>query len=165
VQEAITGLSALGRIVAQQVTIEDLQEQLDALERREASLRAQIARISARLETEPLDAETRALLEARRRSLQAELREIKTGIASTSKEARMSTIQLTVVTPGAYGAVAPTESRLDRMIDEALNVLAWEGVIVLGLLIVIAPFAIMAAAVWLGRRLHRRRDEERLLAA
>ena len=52
----------------------------------------------------------------------------------------MSTIQLTVVTPGAFGAVAPP-SRIDRAIDEALNVLAWEGVIALGMLIVLAPFA------------------------
>lgn len=164
VQDAITGLSALGRIVAQQVTIDDLQEQLDSLEKREASLRAQIARISARLATEDLDAETRALLEARRARLQAELREVKVGIAGTNAEARMSTIQLTVVTPGAYGAVAPPPGRLDRTVDEALNVLAWEGVIALGLLIVVAPFAIFAAAVWLGRRFYRRREEDRLLA-
>lgn len=164
VQDAIAGLSALGRIVSQQVTIDDLQEQLDALEKREASLRAQIARISARLDSEALDAETRAVLEARRRSLRAELRDVTSGIASTSAEARMSTLQLTVVTPGALGAAAPLPGRLDRTIDEALNVLAWEGVILLGLLIVSAPLAIAAAAAWLGRRAYRRREEERLLA-
>ena len=76
----------------------------------------------------------------------------------------MSTIQLTVVTPGALGAVAPP-SRIDRTIDEALNVLAWEAVVALGLLIVLAPFALVAGAMWLGRRLYRRHEEERLLAA
>ena len=75
----------------------------------------------------------------------------------------MSTIQLTVVTPGAFGAVAPP-SRIDRTIDEALNVLAWEGVIALGMLIVFAPFALVAFAAWLGRRLYRRHEDERLLA-
>jgi hypothetical protein len=163
VQDAITGLSALGKIVSQQVTIDDLQAQLDALERREASLRSQIARITARLETEQLDAETRAVLEARRRTLQAELRQVKTGVASTNAEARMSTIQLTVVTPGVLGAVTPP-SRIERTVDEALNVLAWEGVVALAVLIVMAPFAIVAAAAWLGRRFYRRREEERLLA-
>ena len=49
-------------------------------------------------------------------------------------------------------------------IDEALNVLAWEGVIALGMLIVLAPFALVAFAAWLGRRLYRRHEEERLLA-
>ena len=47
VQRAIVQLSGLGRIVSQQVTIDDLQEGLDALERRQSSLRAQIARIGA----------------------------------------------------------------------------------------------------------------------
>lgn len=163
VQEAIVGLSALGRIVSQQVTIEDLQESLDALEHRARSVRAQIALISARLDSESLDAETRAVLENRLKTLRSELRGLRRGISGTNAEARMSTIQLTVVTPGAFGAVAPP-ARLDRTIDEALNVLLWEGVIVLALLIVMAPFALVAFAAWLGHRLYRRREEERLLA-
>ena len=164
VQEAIVGLSGLGTIVSQQVTIEDLQASLDQLERREASVRNQIARIVARLETESLDAETEAVLRSRLQTLRGELRGLRAGIASTNAEARMSTIQLTVVTPGAFGAVAPP-ARLDRTIDEALNVLAWEAVIVLAVLIVLAPFALVAFAAWLGRRFHRRREEDRLLAA
>ncbi|OFW75105.1 MAG: hypothetical protein A2Y55_01715, partial [Actinobacteria bacterium RBG_16_68_12] len=135
VQDAIVGLSGLGRIVSQQVTVDDLQEQLDALERREASVIAQIARIEARLETESLDAQTEAVLRARLQTLRSELRGLRTGIASTNAEARMSTIQLGIVTPGALGIVTPP-SRLDRTIDEALNVLAWEGVIALAFLIV-----------------------------
>jgi len=163
VQEAITGLSGLGRIVSQQVTIDDLQQTLDELERREASVRSQIARIRARLQTETLDAQTEAVLRARLQTLRAELTELRAGISSTEAEARMSTIQLTVVTPGAFGAVAQP-SRIDRAIDEALNVLAWEGVIALGVLIVLTPFALLAAAAWLGRRLYRRHEDERLLA-
>jgi hypothetical protein len=164
VQEAIVGLSALGRIVSQQVTIDDLQETLDQLERREASVRNQIARIVARLETESLDAETEAVLRSRLRTLRGELRSLRSGIASTNAEARMSTIQLTVVTPGAFGVVAPP-ARLDRTIDEALNVLVWEAVIALAILIVAAPFALAGFAAWLGKRVYRRREEERLLAA
>ena len=67
-------LSALGRIVSQQVTIDDLQANLDSLERRERSVRAQIAVISARLESETLDAATRAQLESRLQTLRSELR-------------------------------------------------------------------------------------------
>ncbi|MGH3077918.1 MAG: DUF4349 domain-containing protein [Gaiellaceae bacterium] len=163
VQQAIARLSALGRIVSQQVTIDDLQESLDALERRESSVRAQIARITARLGTSSLDAETRAVLETRRQRLQRELRELRRGIATTTAEARMSTIELTVVTPESLGAV-PVPSRLDRTLDEAVNVLLWEGVIVLALAIVIAPFVLVAIAAWLGQRLYRRREDERLLA-
>jgi hypothetical protein len=163
VQDAITGLSGLGRIVSQQVTIEDLQQTLDELEKREAKVRSEIARIRARLATETLDPQTEAVLRAKLQTLRSELTELRTGISSTEAEARMSTIQLTVVTPGAIGVVAPP-SRIDRAIDEALNVLAWEGVIALGMLIVLAPFALVAFAAWLGRRLYRRHEEERLLA-
>lgn len=163
VQDAITSLSGLGRIVSQQVTIDDLQATLDELERREATVRGQIARIRARLQTESLDAQTEAVLRARLQTLRSELTELRTGISSTEAEARMSTIQLTVVTPGAFGVVAPP-SRIDRTIDEALNVLAWEAVIALGIVIVLAPFALVAFAAWLGRRLYRRHEDERLLA-
>ncbi len=163
VQDAITGLSGLGRIVSQQVTIDDLQATLDELEKREATVRSEIARIRARLESETLDAQTEAVLRAKLSTLRAELTELRAGISSTEAEARMSTIQLTVVTPGAFGAVA-APSRIDRTVDEALNVLAWEGIIALGILIVFAPFALVAFAAWLGRRLYRRHEEERLLA-
>ncbi|HSI98532.1 MAG TPA: DUF4349 domain-containing protein [Gaiellaceae bacterium] len=163
VQDAIVQLSALGRITSQQVTIDDLQEGLDDLEQRERALRERIARISARLQSVPLDAETRALLETRRQTLRTELQTLRARIASTNAEARMATIQLTVVTPGAQGIV-PVPSRLDRTLDEALNVLVWEGVVALAIAIVTAPFALLAIAAWLGQRLYRRREGERLLA-
>jgi hypothetical protein len=163
VQDAIAGLSHLGRLVSQQVTIDDLQQNLDELARRETVVRTQIARIRARLESEPLDAQTEAVLRARLQTLRTELSTVRQGLAATNAEARMSTIQLSVVTPGAVEAVAPP-SRIDRTIDEALNVLAWEGVLALGFLIVLAPFALVGFAAWLGRRVYRRHEEERLLA-
>ena len=76
VQEAIVGLSRLGSIVAQQVTIDDLQETLDRLQRRQLSLRSQIALVVANLESGTLDAETQARLEARLKTLRTELRGI-----------------------------------------------------------------------------------------
>jgi hypothetical protein len=163
VQEAVVQLSALGTIVSQQVTMEDLQGTLDELERRKRSVRAQIATLVARLESESLDAETRARLEARLKNLRTDYRILRGNIAGTTAEARMSTIQLAVVTPEFQGGIAPT-SRLDRTLDEALNVLVWEGVVVLAIAIVVAPFALVGLVMWLGRRLYRRREEDRLLA-
>jgi cell division protein FtsB len=164
VQEAITGLSGLGRIVSQQVTIADLQATLDQLGKREATVRGQIARIRARLATESLDPETEATLRAKLQTLRSELVELRRGIGSTNAEARMATVQLSVVTASGSGAVAP-DSRLRRTIDGALGVLAWEGIVVLAILIVLAPLALLAFAAWLGRRLYRRHESERLLAA
>ena len=163
VQQAIAGLSGLGSIVSQQVTIDDLQADLDALERRQSSLRSQIARIGARLDTADLGAETRAVLEARLQRLQRELRRLRRDIGSTSTEARMSTIELSVVTEDSLG-VAPVPSRLDRTLDEALNVLVWEGVIALALAIVVAPIALLGVAALIGQRVYRRREDERLLS-
>ena len=126
VQEAVTALSALGTIVSQQVLTQDLQADLNRLERRERSVRAQIALIVARLESESLDPAKRAVLETRLNNLRNELRALRRGIAGTNAEARMATIQFAVVTPEG-SAVAPVPSRLDRALDEALNVLVWEA--------------------------------------
>ena len=163
VQEAITGLSGLGRIVSQQVQISDLQATLDQLEKREATVRGQIARIRARLATETLDPETEAALRAKLQTLRSELVDLRTGISTTNAEARMATVQLSVVTPDAAGTVVPA-SRIHRTIDDALNVLGWEGIALLGILIVLAPLALLGLAAWLGRRLYRKHEAERLLA-
>jgi hypothetical protein len=163
-QDAIARLSALGTIVSQQVSIEDLQERLDALTRRARSVRAQIVKITARLDAETLDPETRAVLELRRRTLRTELRNLRSDTAATTSEARFATVQLTVVTPASEGVVS-TSSRLDRSLDKALEVLVWEGIVALVALLVVAPLAILAVAAWLLRRLYRRREEDRLLAA
>jgi len=162
-QEAVTRLSSLGRIVSQQVSIQDLQERLDALLRRERSVRAQIVRISAKLESEQLSAEERAALELRRHNLRNELRALRRGVGSTRSEARFATIELSVVTPDSQGVVVPP-SRLDRSLDKALDVLVWEGIAALVLLLVAAPLALLAVAAWLVRRVYRRHEDERLLA-
>lgn len=163
VQQAVVGLSALGKIQSQQISIDDLQESLDSLTRRAASLRSQIVGITARLGDQTLDPEARARLEERRRTLRAELREIRRSIAATGAEARYATLQLTVVTPESLGIV-PTPSRLHRTLDGALSALAWEGIVALAVVVVLAPFALVALAAWLGHRLYRRRETERLLA-
>jgi hypothetical protein len=164
VQDALVQLSSLGRIVSQQVTIDDLQQTLDALERRERSLVAQIAGVQAKLESDDLDAVQRARLEARLRTLRSELRQVRRGLGTTNAEARNATIRLTVVTPETGGTAAPPPARLDRTLDEALNVLVWEGVVALAILIVAAPFVLVALAAWVGRRFYRRREDDRLLA-
>ena len=75
-----------------------------------------------------------------------------------------ATIQLELHTEESSTTPAPG-SRLDRGLDKALAVLAWEAVVVLALLVAAAPLVLVAVAVWLTRRGRRRREEERLLAA
>jgi hypothetical protein len=163
VQEAITQLSGLGTILSQQVQIDDLQESIDALTRRITTLRERIARISAQLASTDLDAETRAALEARRRAARDELAALITNRAGQNAEARLATVQLQLVTDQSGSVVPGTPSRIDRAVDRALEVLAWEGIGILFAIVVAAPFLLLAAGIWGVQRVVRRREAERLL--
>ena len=142
-------LTGLGKIVSQQVQIDDLQGQVDELTKRETALRGQIARLSARLTGTDLDAETRATLEARRDAARAELARVRTTRAQVNGEARYATIQLTLQTP--QSAVVPaTPSRWDDAVDRGVGILAVEAMVVLYALVIVGPLALLALLVWLG---------------
>jgi hypothetical protein len=160
---AVTRLSDLGTILAQNVLIDDLQESLDALDRQVERLRAQIAALTAAIDRAPTPAQ-RARLVERRAQAQAQLQALRTNRAATAEAARNATIQLELRTDESSTAPAPG-SRLDRALDKAVAVLAWEAVVVLAMLVAAAPLALVALGVWLTRRTRRRREEERLLAA
>ena len=161
--DAVTRLSALGTILAQNVQIDDLQESLDTLDGQLERLRAQIAALNVALERAETGAERARLLE-RRAQAQAQLRELRANRAATAEAARNATIQLDLRTEEGSGVAAPG-SRLDRAIDKAVEILAWEAVVVLALAVALAPVALVALAVWGARRARRRREEDRLLAA
>jgi hypothetical protein len=163
VQDAIAQLTSLGTITSQQVQIQDLQEQLDALDRHVAVLHQRIAHVTALLTNPDLTAERRAQLEAQRAELQAALRRTHQQHAATAHQAAFATIQLALATKEQSGApVAP--SRLRRSLDETGRILTWEGVALLYTLVVVAPFALVGALVWYAGRARRRSEEARLLA-
>lgn len=164
VQDAIVRLSALGKIVAQQVQIDDLQGQIDELTKRETALRERIARLSARLADPALDAETRATLEARRDAARSELAQARAAHAQVAAQARYATIQLRLQT--SQSAIVPAApSRWDTGLDRAREILALEAMIVLYALVLVGPLLVLGLLTWLGRRGLRRREEERILAA
>jgi Domain of unknown function (DUF4349) len=160
--DAVTRLSGLGTILAQDVQIDDLQESLDVTDQRIERVRAQIAALTAAIAHTDGEA-ARARLVERRSQAQAELRQLRATRAATGAEARNATIQLDLRTAPGNSVAAPG-SRLDRGFDKALAVLAWEAIAVLALAVVAAPLALVGAAVWATRRTRRRREEERLLA-
>jgi hypothetical protein len=164
VQDAIVRLSALGKIVAQQVQIDDLQGQIDELTKRETALRERIARLSARLADPALDAETRATLEARRDAARSELAQARAAHAQVAAQARYATIQLRLQT--SQSAIVPASpSRWDTGLDRAREILTLEAMIVLYALVLVGPLLVLGLLTWLGRRGLRRREEERILAA
>jgi Domain of unknown function (DUF4349) len=161
--DAVTRLSSLGTILAQDVQIDDLQESLDTLDRRVEQVSTQIAALTAAIGRADDDAE-RARLVERRSQAQTELRQLRASRAATGAEARNATIQLELRTARGSEVAAPG-SRLDRGLDKALAVLAWEAIVVLALAVAAAPLLLLGAAVWATRRARRRREEEQLLAA
>ena len=161
--DAVTRLSGLGTIVAQSVQIDDLQESLDTLDRQLERIRAQVAALTAAIAKAETAAERARLLE-RRAQAEAQLRELRASRSSTAEAARNATIQLELRTDRATGVAAPG-SRLDRALDKALAVLAWEAVVVLAIAVAVAPLALLVAGVWVTRRARRRREDDRLLAA
>lgn len=163
VQDALVRLSALGTIVGQQVQIDDLGDQVSSLEQREAGLREQIARLTARLESQELAAEVRATLLARRASAQRELADVRAEAAAVNREASLATISLSLRTEDA-AAIPATPSRLDRALDRTVDILAWEGIALLYFAVVAGPFLLLGAAAWAARRTQRRREDERLLS-
>ena len=163
VQDALVRLSALGTIVGQQVQIDDLGDQVSSLGQREAGLREQIARLTARLESQELAAEVRATLLARRASAQRELADVRAEAAAVNREASLATISLSLRTEDA-AAIPATPSRLDRALDRTVDILAWEGIALLYFAVVAGPFLLLGAAAWAARRTQRRREDERLLS-
>ena len=162
VQEALTRLAALGRVVGQQVQIDDLQATLDQLDRRLTVLRARIAHVTALLTDTTLTSVRRAELEAQRTALQDALRGTRQSRTGTANDARYATIQLQLQT--AAKAVAPLPSRASRILHQAGRILAWEGAAVLYALVIAGPFAVVAAAFAFTARTRRRGQETRLLA-
>jgi uncharacterized protein DUF4349 len=162
VQDALTRLTALGRVTAQQVQIDDLQATLDQLDRQVTVLRARIAHITALLTDTTLTAVRRADLESQRTSLQNALRATHQNRAGTARDAQFATIQLQLQT--AAKSVAPPPSRASRILHQAGRILAWEGAAVLYVLVVAGPLALVALAFAFAARLRRRNGEDRLLA-
>ena len=162
VQDALVRLTGLGKIVAQQVQIDDLQGQVDELTKRETALRGQIARLSARLAGTDLDAETRATLEARRDAARSELAQVgRERAGRTPRRVRHDPAHAADVESRPQSAVpsgwdkrstAPARSSSPRQPSSSTR--SWSSARC-------AP----AALVWLGRRGLRNRQEEELLSA
>ncbi|HUQ22469.1 MAG TPA: DUF4349 domain-containing protein [Gaiellaceae bacterium] len=158
VQSALAQLSQLGTIVGQRYGIDDLQVQADTLQSQIEATQRQVAQLVARLESTTLPAPDRVVLQSRLSNARQKLKGLRESLRGTNAEARTATVYLTLTTeeiqPGAVGG-----SRLDDVKD----VLAWEGIALLYVLIVAGPFVLLAVMVWFALRLRRRQVETRLL--
>ena len=159
VQSALVQLSSLGTIVGQRFGIEDLQGTADDLATQIAETQRQIAQLSRQLANPDLLEEERVVLQAQRSEARRRLTDLRAALGGTREEARLATIQLALTTEQLDAAPAE-ESAIDRIVD----ILRWEGLAALYVLVVAGPFVLLGLLVWLALRLRRRRGETRLLA-
>lgn len=167
-QQALRDFSALGKIVAQQVGIQDLQPRSNQEQAQIFDLRKTVARIQDQLRDPSLTLEQKVVLQEQLRLAQSRLAAALGTHNGTLREGRLTTMRLALTTRAALGPAVHHGSgsgRIGRAARHALHVLAVVGAALVWILIVASPFLLLAAAAWWGRRTLRRREEDRLLAA
>ena len=165
VRTALTRLAALGTLESQQVSVQDLQHAFAVQTAQIAQLRRSIAALRQALRDPSLPDAQRVLLKIRLAEQQRALAQRLHARTGTVAAGTTSRISLVLSTSGAVVPVATHHGRLGRMVHSALRFLALEATVALYVLIVIGPFAVLAAVAWALNRARRRREERRLLAA
>lgn len=146
VQAAIVEFSGLGRILAQDTRIADLQAGLDELTRQIRQLERRAAQARG----------------AERDRLRAQIAALRRQRVDTNRRAAFATVNLALTTHEP--ATAPAEeSRAERALGDALGILVAELVIVAYALIVASPLLLLLAAWFFGNRAYRRHADQRLL--
>ena len=158
VKTAIAQLNALGTIVSQNLSVTDLEHDLQAETAEIAELRHTIAALEAALRNPSLNEAQRVILQIRlanaKRSL-AERLHARTGTIAAGTNA---TVSLHLETKHAAVVPPHRRGRLGRIVHDAAGFLALEGAIALYALIAVSPFALLGALVWSLREARRRRN-------
>jgi hypothetical protein len=164
VQEAIVKFSALGEILDQHVSIQDVQPTVDRRFRRMQAIRDQIAKLQAKLENPALTPDERTALEnqlvARRRRLVVLQRQQ----AALQRQTSFATVSLSLRTADKATVVPHQRGRIERALDRSGSILLDELKVVVYVLIVGAPLLALACLGLGGAKVRRRRAEERLLS-
>ena len=164
VQEAIARFGDLGTIIAQNISIQDLQGQLNRQTESVADLRRTIARIERLLEDTSLSAETRARLELRLDDANRSLAQARAAREQTLRTARLAHVSLTLTTRDEGVVVPPAPpSEFEQTLRDALSILGTVVAWTLATLIVLSPFIAIVVAAWLLSRAGRRRANAALL--
>ena len=158
VQSALADLSQLGTILGQRYGIQDLQQQADSLQRQIEETQRQIARIQAQLGNPSLTPENEAVLRSRLANARAKLSDLREAMRTTRAEGATSTVYVTLTTE----EIEPSPAGGSRL-DDVRDVLAWEAIAALYVVVVAGPIVLLGLLVWLALRWARRREASRLL--
>jgi Domain of unknown function (DUF4349) len=159
VRLAVSKLAALGTLVSQQLSVQDLQHDFEVESAQIAQHRRAIAALEAALRNPALPDAQRVLLQiklAEEKRALSQRTHARKGTISAGTTARIS---LVLSTKKSMVPVTHHRGRLGRMVHGAVGFLGLEGTIVLYALIVLSPIAFVAALLWGLREARRRRDE------
>ncbi len=159
VRTAISRLTALGTIVMQNLSVTDLEHDLQAESAQIAELRHTITALATALRNPSLPDAQRVILQIRLANAKRALAQRLHARTGTIAAGTNATISLTLSTKAAVAPVSHHRGRLGRMVHSAIGFLGLEGTIVLYALIVLSPIALVAALLWSLREARRRRDE------
>ena len=155
VQKAIARFTDLGTLQAQRISVVDLQAGVDRINRRLAAQLKVIQTLEAKSDLTPAE---RARLEAARRTV----RQLNRGRTSLERQGAYARFSLQLTTQkAAEKQEAP--GRFDKFWGDAGDILGKEAIGVLYALVIVGPFAILAALALFGERARRRRADHRLL--
>lgn len=164
VQEALVKFSALGRIVDQHVSIEDVQPTVDKRFRQMQARRDQITKLQARLQDQSLSSDERAALANQLVATQHALALLLKQAAALERQTSFATVELDL-RQGDKAVVVPHDpGRIGRAFHRSGEILAEEAKVLVYILLVGAPFFVLGAFLLGGFRVRRRREAERLLA-
>jgi len=159
VKTALARLEALGTIVSQRISIEDLTNRLQTQSAQIAGLRRRVAALQEALRNPALPESQRVLLQLKLSASKRALAQRLHGRKGTLAAGATARIALVLAAEKQAAAPPPHRSRLDRMLRDAVGFLALEGIVLLFALIVASPLAVAFGLWWLLRR----RATERLL--
>jgi Domain of unknown function (DUF4349) len=164
VQKAIVEYSAIGRILDQKVTIQDVQPQVDERFRRMQAQRDAIAKLQARLENPALSPAERAALENRLVVARRRLVALQRAQTALRRETSYATVSLDLRSKAKAVVVPSDRGRIGRALHRSGEILADEAKVLVYVLIVGAPFFVLGALAFAGARVRRRQNEARLLS-
>jgi hypothetical protein len=163
---AIGRLANLGTLLSQQVSTQDLQQQLTSQNNGIGSLKRAIAVYEQALKSGTLSASERVTIQIKLSNARHAITQLRRNRTATLQSGATSNISL-LLTTRQHAFVVPHHhgsTRVGRLLGSAAHFLALEGIIFLYALIVVAPLLVIGGLAWWVLR-ERRRREERLLAS
>jgi hypothetical protein len=164
VQTAVAKLGTLGTILDDHVSVQDVQGQLDQRYLGIQNLKAKIAKLRAAIIDPSLTTSQRAALQAALAQRAAQLVKLQAQQQAQITRTSFATVALALQTKQAAAVVPSKPGRIGQALHNIGHVLVTELEILLYVLLIGAPFIVLALLLWGGLRTWRRRSEEQLLA-